>query len=69
MYLVPTLEALPARASDAVFVVDDFVRPIAELIIEISSKIDNVLMMSRKKKKPSTYPGLVMILRTNDLCY
>jgi hypothetical protein len=63
-YFVPTLEALPALAKDAVLVVDDRLSPIAALTIVISSNIDRVLMTSRQKKKPSKYPLLVITLIT-----
>lgn len=43
--------------------------PIAEFIIDISSNIDKVLMMSKKKKNPRTYPGFVKMLKTIKYCY
>lgn len=62
--LVPTLDARPALANDAVLVVDDRLSPMAVLTMLMSSRIESVLMMSSQKKKPNTYPGLVRILNT-----
>lgn len=66
MYLVPTLDALPALANCAVSLADAPPNPIEVLTSYISNIRLAVLIKSNQKKKENKYPGLANILITTS---